>query len=196
MSTRQTLTTELANRLGDTGYAVWPAAELKGYIDYAIKGLYPTFFRHNVETTTAADGPLQAKPSGARNLHALGLKRAGSTRVRPLRGWQEGDQNAFVAKTGITGDLLVWGWTSGWDAPVTDNEVLSIPAEAEAVVVIRAQIVALEKLLSNRLRLDKYYSLNVRQAVSETDVQDAIDGLRQHLSDLLVNTLPLPEKKN
>lgn len=195
MATRTTLATELSSRLGDSTNTIWPLAELKSYIDYAIKGLYPTFFRHQVDTTVAGAGPVQTKPVGARNLHMVGLQRTGSTRVRPLRGWQEGDTDAFVSKTGITGDTLVWAWTSGWDAPATDGEVLTIPQEAEEFVLIRCHIVALERLLSDRVSLDRYFSLNVRQASSEADIADQIDSLRAHLGDLVANRLPLPEKR-
>lgn len=195
MATRATLAAELAARLGDSGNAVWDDAELKGYIDYAIKGLYPAFYQFMVATTTATDGPIQAAPPGARNLHSIGLQRTGTTRVRPIRGWQEGNAEAFVPKTGISGETLVWAWTEGWDAPATDDEVLTIPREAEAVVITRAQIVALERLLSDRLAQEKYFNLNVREAVNEADIQDAIDGLRAHLGDLLAATVPLPEKR-
>lgn len=195
MATRLTLATELEARLGDVTNAIWTEAELKSYIDFAIKGLYPLFFRHNVDTTVAGAGPIQTAPAGARNFHMVGLQRTGSTRVRPLRGWQEGDGDAFVSKTGITGDTLVWAWTSGWDAPATDAEVLTIPQESEEVVLVRCHIVALERLLSDRVSLDKYFSLNVRQASSEADIADQIDSLRAHLADLVATRLPLPEKR-
>lgn len=195
MSTLVTLEAELKGRLGDSANAVWPAAELKDYLRYSIKGLYPTFFRFRVATSTATGGPLQTKPIGARNLHMVGLKRSTSTRVRPLRGWQEGDQDAFISKTGITGDTLVWGWTEGWDSPATDADVLTIPVEAEDVVLIRSQIKALEKLLADRLGQERYFNLTVRQAGSELDIADSIDGLRQHLNDLTANVVKLPEKR-
>lgn len=195
MATRTSLSTELAGRLGDSLYAVWDLPSLKGYIDYAIKGLYPSFFLFKVATTVAGAGPIQTKPSTARNLHMVGLQRVGSTRVRPLRGWQEGDADAFVSKTGITGDTLVWAWTTGWDAPTTDGETLTIPKEAEEVVLTRAQMTALERLLSDRVSQEKYFSLNVRQASTETDVMDTIDGLRQRLNDLLSVVMPTPEKR-
>jgi hypothetical protein len=195
MSTLTTLADELKSRLGDSANAVWPAAELKDYLKYSIKGLYPTFYRFKVATSTATAGPLQTKPVGCRNLHMVGLKRSTSTRVRPLRGWQEGDNDAFISKTGITGDTLVWGWTEGWDAPAADGDVLTIPIEAEDVVLVRSQIKALERLLADRVAQDRYFNLTVRQAASEADIADTIDGLRQHLNDLTANVVKLPEKR-
>jgi hypothetical protein len=195
MATRTTLSTELAGRLGDSGNAVWSAADVKSYVDYAIKSLYPSFFQLRVATSTAGDGPLQVKPVGATNLHMVGLKRSTSTRVRPLRGWQEGDADAYVSKTGITGDTLVWAWTEGWDAPEADATVLTIPRAAEEVVLTRAHITALERLLSDRVSQEKYFNLNVRQAASEADVADTIDLLRQRLNDMLNVVMPLPEKR-
>lgn len=196
MATRTSLTDELESRLGDSSNAIWTAAELKAYIDFGIKNLYPSFYVQHVATTTATAGPIQAMPAGARNLHMIGLQRTGATRVRPLRKWQEGDGQAFIPQTGIDGSVLVWGWTSGWDAPSTDSETLAIPPEAEDVVVIQAHIKALERLLSDRVSLERYFSLNVRQAASEADIADTIDGLRQGLNDRLASALPLPEKRS
>lgn len=195
MATLNSLTTELSARLGDVTNDVWPAEELKGYLKTAIKTLYPIYFRHQVATTTADDGPVQTKPSGARNLHMIGLQRTGTTRVRPLRGWQEGDADAYVPKTGITGDTLVWAWTDGWDAPSTDDETLSIPTEAEDYVLTRAHILAIGRLLTDRNSMERYFSLNVREATNETDLLDQMDTLRAHLSDLAASRLPLPEKR-
>lgn len=195
MATRATLRAELARRLGDTTNAIWPVADLDGYLNWGIVGLYPTFFIRKTATTVAAAGPLQTAPAGARNIHMLGLQRTGSTRVRPLRSWQEGDGQAFIPKTGITGETLVWAWTQGWDAPASDGEVLTIPREAEEVVIIRAQIAALERLLSDRVSVDKYLSLSVRQASSEEDIATTIDALHASLRDRMEHVVPLPEVK-
>lgn len=193
MATRLTIRTELRQRLGDAGAAIWTDGELNGAIDYAIKGLYPHFYRLKVGKTTAGGGPLQTAPSGARNVYSLGLQRTGSTRVRPLRGWRPGDGEAFVPKTGIDGDSLVWCWTTGYDAPTTDGETLLIPVEAEEVVILRSHVSALEALLSDRLRTDKYHALHVRASISEDDIATTIDALHASLRERLQNVTPLPE---
>jgi hypothetical protein len=193
MTTRALLHSELENRLGDTANAVWLDAELDGFIDYAIKGLYPTFYQRQMAVTTAGVGPMQTMPTGARNLYMVGLQAVGSARVRVVRGWAEGSTTAFVGKTGITGATLVWGWTSGWDAPVSSGTALTIPLEAEEVVILRAHISALEKLLSDRVSQEKYFALNVRQAATEQEVADTIDGLQVSLRARIEHAIPLPE---
>lgn len=196
MSSRNTLALEVAQRLGDVAHGVWSLADLQSYTDFAIKSLYPTYFRYKVAMTTATVGPLQATPDGCSNLHAVGLQADGSTRVRRLRNWQEGDGNAYITKTGIDGDTLVWSWTAGWDAPDDGDEPLSVPWEAEDVIVMRAEVKALERLLNDRVSLERYFSLNVRQVSSEADIADAIDGLRNGINDAVDKALPLPDKYN
>lgn len=193
MSTRTLLRSELANRLGDASNAIWTTAELDGYLDYAIKGLYPTFFQRKVEETGAGNGPLQAMPNEARNLYMVGYQRVGSTRVRPLRGWSEGLGTAFIPKTGIAGGLLVWAWTAGWDAPANGTEILRIPVEAEEFVVLRAQVSALEKLLTDRTSTEKYLSLSLRQGVTEDDIATTIDAIHASLRERSERVVPLPE---
>lgn len=193
MATRTTVRSELANRLGDPSFVVWTTAELNGYIDNAIKGLYPSFYQRKVATSTAAAGPLQTPPAGARNIYLVGLQRTGSTRVRPLRQWAEGALQVFVPKTGITGDVLVWGWTEGWDSPASDTEVLGIPRESEEVVILRAQVVALEKLLTNSVSAEKYFATQVREAHTDEDISLAIDAIHSSLRERLATVVPLPE---
>lgn len=193
MNTRALIRSELARRLGDTGNSIWSTAELNGFIDAAILGLYPTFYQRKVDVTEALDGPVQPAPAGARNLYYVGLRRPSATRVRPMRGWIEGDGDAMVPKLGIAGMELLWAWTEGWNAPADDNEVLTIPSEATEVVLLRAQIAALEKLLSDRVSLEKYHAINVRQGTTEEDIGMTLDALHASLRERIERAVPLPE---
>lgn len=193
MATRLTLLADLENRLKDPTNTVWPEADLKNFIDKAIEGLYPSFFQYKVATAVAGAGPLQTLPSGARNLYMVGLQRATSTRVRPVRGWTEGQAQVFVPKTGVTGETIVFAWTSGWTAPATDGEVLTLPTEAHEVVLLRCHISALEQLLTDRMGLERYHALQVRQAITEDDILSSLDALHTSLRERLETTLPLPE---
>lgn len=193
MATRATLRAELRTRIGDLTSAVWTDSELNDAIGSAIEGLYPSFFQRKTATSTATAGPLQTAPATARNLHMVGLQRTGSTRVRPLRGWQEGDGQAFVPKTGITGESLVWAWTAGWTRPADDVTVLTIPVESQEVVLLRAHITLLERVITSRVKAEKYLSLSVRQATSEDDIVNTLDALHASLRERLERTLPLPE---
>lgn len=191
--TRTVVRTEVKSRLGDVANAVWSDDELNGFIDFAIRGLYPTFYQQKAATSTAVTGPIQTMPSGARNLTGVGLQRTGATRVRPIRGWTEGDGNAIVPKLGIEGETLVWSWTAGWDAPVSDTATLTIPTEAAEVIVLRSQLSAMEKLLSDRVSADKYLAAQVRQGATEDDIALSIDALHSSLRERLERALPLPE---
>lgn len=193
MATRSTLATEISTRLGDAANAIWPLAEVKSYVDYSIKSLYPSFYLRKVGTTSVAAGLVQTAPAGAKNLYLIGHNRQGTVRVRNLRGWAEGDGTAFIPKQLDAGDSLVWAWTEGWDAPAADGTALTIPFQAEEVIVIRSQIAALERLLSDRVSAEKYFALQVRQSVTEEDLATSIDALQGSLRDRLANVLPLPE---
>lgn len=193
MSTLATLRTALGDRLGDAGHTTWTSGEKDTVLNASIKSLYPSFFQRQVDTTEAGDGPIQTAPAGARNLYLVGLQRTGSTRVRPLRGWSEGDGEAFVPKTGISGQLLVWAWTSGWDSPSDETDILTFPREAEEVVLLRAEIALLSQLIADRVRTEKYHALQVRQGTTEEDIVLAIDAKQASLRDLLERVIPLPE---
>lgn len=193
MTTRADVRAEVQSRLGDTAAEVWTVDELNGIIDFVIRGLYPTFFQRKVGETTAADGPLQVAPIGARNLFMVGHKKTSSTRVRSLRKWTEGDGDAYVPRTGISGDLLVWAWTEGWDAPASDVEELTIHTEALEVVVLRAAVAALEKLLTDRVSVEKFHAIQVRQGATEEDIDLLISNFRDSIEERVRNTRPLPE---
>lgn len=194
-TTRDSLHTELERRLGDTSNGIWSDAELDDYLNNAITALYPYWFRRMVDETLAGAGPLQVAPANCRNIYMLGHKRTTSTRVRPLRNWFEGDGEAYVSKTGITGDTLVWAWTEGWGVPASGTEVLTFPPEANEAVLLRAQISAMEKLLVDRVSADKYHALQVRQASSDEDVASALDALHASLREHYDRAMVLPEIK-
>ena len=192
--TRDALVSDIAARLGDTAHVVWTTGELDDLVDRAVEGLYPTFFQREIETTVAEAGPKQLMPSNARNLYFIGLLRSTSTRIRKIRGWLEGDTYAIVPKTGIDGQMLVWGWTHGWTAPEAGTDTLEIPTEAVEVVILLSQIAALEKVLADSNKQEKYHALFVRHIGGATDdIATSIDALHSSLRERLDKALPLPE---
>lgn len=193
MATRATLRGELEYRLGDVANAIWTDNELNAYLDTALKGMYPMWYQRVLATTTATDGPIQTAPAGARNLYMIGLQREGSTRVRPQRGWTEGNGDAFVPKTGITGQTLVWGWTAPYAAPANDSVVLTVPPESEEYIVLRAHITALERLLTDRVQQEKFHALQVRQGVTEEDIATTLDALHETMREIMERAMPAPE---
>jgi hypothetical protein len=62
-------------------------------------------------------------------------------------------------------------------------------------VILRVQIAALEHILGSRAKQDKYFSLQVRQAVDENDLATMIDALHASLTERLSKAQPLPEVK-
>lgn len=194
MTTRDELKTELRYRLEDVSASVWTDAELNGYIDQAIQSLYPHWYIFKTGTTTAAGGPEQTLPSGARNLYYVGVKKATSTRVRTIRGWHEGDGVAIVPKVNITNDQLVWAWTVPHTAPASGSATLTIPAQAEEVVIIRAQITALERVLTDRVKYATYFATQVREGTTENDLATALDALHQSVDTRMKDAPGPPER--
>lgn len=192
-TTRNNLLGELEERLGDTSNAVWTDAELEGLLDMSIRSLYPTYFKKYVDTTTAGTGPIQTAPSGAVNIFFIQVRREESARFRRLRRWFEGQGEAHVPNMNIDGFELAWGWTTGWDAPANGTDSIDIPNEAQEWVILRAQIGALESLLSSRVKLEKYHALHVRQGVTEDDIAVTLDALHVSLRENAERARPLPE---
>lgn len=192
MSTRSTYRNELRQRLGDTTAEIFEDGDLNDFLDGAVESLYPTYFQRNVDQTVAGAGPIQTAPTGARNIYYLGLKRTGSNRVRSVRNWREGDGEAYVPKTEITGQVLVWAWTSGWEAPDQDGDAYTFPVEAHELVILRAHVSALEALLSNRVKVEKYHALNVRPGITEDDILSTLEALHASIRERTERTLPLP----
>lgn len=182
------------NRLQDLANATWPVGELNGYLSQAIKSLYPNFWLFKTATTVATDGPLQTNPTGGRNFYFIGLQRIGSTRVRLMRQWKEGDTSTYIPKTGITGQTLVWAWTTGFTPPAGDGTTLDIPDSAEEIVVLRTQITALERILTTRVESAKYFALTVREGVTEQDVLNTLDALHASVANRLENAIKRPER--
>lgn len=193
MSTRLTLRTELRARLNDPTSGVWTDDDLNGYIEQAIKGLYPTYYLRETGEVIAGAGPLQTLPAGAKNLHYVGQQRVSSTRVRKVRGWSEGDGQVIIPKTGIAGDTIVVAWTTGFTAPSDDVTVLDLTPEAEEVVVLRSQIAALERILADRVKQEKFYSLSIREGVTEDDIERTLAALHDSVDARTSRAVPLPE---
>jgi hypothetical protein len=192
--TRNEMLTSLRYRLNEAAADVWTDAELEDYLDSAIQGLYPYFFRYKVGTTIAGAGPVQTTPSGARNLYQVGQVRDGANRVRAVRGWTEGDGNALVPRLNIEETTLVWSWTEPYEAPVTGDQELDLKVEARECAVVRAAISALERVVTDRSKNEKYFAVQVREGVTEQDLLDAIDALHQTLKEHQDRALPLPER--
>lgn len=194
MATRLTVREELRRRLGDGGSVVWTDTELNGFIENGIAGLYPTYFLYDQATTTAGSGATQPAPSGARNIHQIAIQFTGSTRTHALRGWQEGNAQAYLPVSGITGSTLVWSWTKGFTVPTGDVVALDVTNEALEVLILRTQITAMENLLSDRVKTDKFFALNIRQGVTEQDIAIILDALHSSLNKRQERAIPLPEK--
>lgn len=196
MATRQTVREELRRRLGDVAIVVWSDAELNGFIDNGISGLYPTYYRRVQATTTAGAGPIQTFPvatPAVRNVYKIAIQYPSSTRVHSMMGWTEGDTGAFLPVGGITGATLVWSWTKGFTVPTLDATVLDVTPEAEEVLILRTQITAMENLLSDRVKTDKFFALNIRQGVTEQDIAIILDALHSSLNKRQERAIPLPE---
>lgn len=194
MATRATLKTELDFRLGDGTDTIWTAPEKQQYVDDAIASLYPYYYLRQTNTSVAGAGPMQTMPSGAINLYYIGLQSTGSNRARVIRGWQEGTGQAVVPKLNITGQTLIWAWTIPHTVPASSGTVLTLPIPAEEVVILRAQITALERVLSNRVKAAKYFAIQVREGVTENEIISSLDALHASLDARLKNVLPLPER--
>lgn len=192
MTLRSDLRTEVGYRLGDIGGTVFTATEVNKYLDHAIKSLYPTYWIWKVATTTAGAGPLQTNPTGGRDFYTLGQQKVGSTRVRLLRQWKEGDTQTYIPRTGITGDTLVWAWTQGFTSPADDVTVLDMNPECEEVVILRTMISCLERIVTNRVEAARYFALTVREGVTEADIVQTIDALHASLDQRLKQATPRP----
>ncbi len=195
MATRATLLTDLRNRLGEASASIWTDAELNIYLDQAIQSLYPHWYLFKVGTTTATIGPLQTMPSGAKNIHYVALKKdATSNRARVIRGWHEGDTNAVVPKLNITDQTLVWSWTIPHTKPAASGDTLTIPTQAEEVVVLRAQVTSLEKVITSKVKAAKYFATQVREGVTENDIGAALDALHASIEARMKDAPGPPER--
>lgn len=196
MATRDSILSEVILRIQDTSYETWTEVELKNYIDTALEGLYPNYYIRRIETTTAVVGPLQTKPTGCKNLHQIAHKRTTSNRARNVRRWTEGITKAMIPRTNILGDTLIWSWTEGWDAPDNDSDlIVDLPLEATEAVVLRTCITAIERILAEKERLNKYLAIQAREEVSENDIALTLDAFHAQLDKKLEVAHPLPELK-
>lgn len=194
MATLATLKAELNHRLGDASNTVWGDSEKAAYVAEALASLYPAFYRLRTGTTTAGSGPLQTLPSGAINLYFVGVKNATSNRARTIRGWREGVGEALVPKVNISGQQLIWAWTEPHEVPANTAVTLTIPVQAEEVVILRAHITALERLISSRIKTEKYFAIQVREGVTESEIVATLDALHASVDSRLQRVVPLPER--
>ena len=204
MTIRSTLVADASQRLLDTANAIFTVTELNKYFNNAVTSIYPTFFQYLASTTVASDGPIQTMPvrdglgvplvEPCRNLYYIGESKPSSVRVRLLRQWKEGLGCAFVPKTGIAGETLVWAWTAGFTDPGNDTTILDLNPEAEDVVVIKMCISALERVASSRVELLKYFALTGREGVTEQDVIQALDAFHASLDDRIKAAIPRPTR--
>lgn len=194
MTLRSDLRSEVGTRLGDPGNAIFATAELNSYIDKAIKSSYPSYWKYQVGTTLAGNGPIQTMPAGARDLYYVGEQKPTGTRIRLLRQWKEGSGTAFIPKVGIAGETLVWAWTTGFASPQDDVTVLDLNAEVEEVVILRSMISCLERIVSNRVETAKYFSLTVREGVTESDLRTTLDALHASLDNRLKQAVARPPR--
>lgn len=194
MTLRSDLRADINYRLGDIGATIFTATEVNKYIDKAIKSLYPTYFLYKTNTIVATDGPLQTTPAGAKNIYYVGLKKVTSTRVRLVRQWREGADQVFIPKTGITGETLVFAWTAGFNSPADDVTTLDLNPECEEVVILRSMISCLERITSSRVETAKYFSMTVREGVTEADLTATLDALHASLEQRLKQAVPRPER--
>lgn len=195
MTTRATLLTDLRYRLNEPSASVWSDAELNDYLDQAIQSLYPHWYLFKVSTTTATIGPVQTMPSGAKNIYYVSLKKdSTSNRARVIRGWHEGDTDCVVPKLNITGQTLVWAWTIAHTKPAGSSDTLTIPAQAEEVVVLRAQVTALERVLASKVKSTVYFATQVREGVTENDIVATLDALHASIDTRMKDAPGPPER--
>ena len=194
MATRTLLLAELRNRLGESVASIWQDAELNGYLDQAIQSLYPHWYIFKTGTTTAGAGPEQTMPTDARNVYYVGVQTPTSHRVRTIRGWHEGDGVAVIPKVNIDTFTLVWSWTEPHTKPSAGGDTLTIPEQAEEVVVLRAQVTALEKVVTSKVKASKYFATQVREGVTENDIVAALDALHASIDARMKDAPGPPER--
>ena len=193
-STITGLKAELNLRLNDAANTVWSDAEKDQYVADAVGSLYPYFYLRQTATTVAGAGPIQTSPTGCINIYYIGLQSTGSNRARVIRGWHEGVLQAVVPKLNITGQTLISGWTTPHDVPSSHATALTTPVSADEPIILRAQITALERVLSDRVKKAKYFAVQVREGVTENEIISSLDALHASLDARLKNVLPLPER--
>ena len=194
MPSRNDLRADLRFRLNEPVASVWTDAELDSYLDHAMGSLYPHWYVFKTGTTTAGPGPEQTMPDGCRNLYYVGVKKDTSTRVRTIRGWHEGDGVAFIPKVNIDGDELSWAWTLPHEVPVFDDHDVTVPTQGIEVVVLRAQVTALERVLTNKVKNQLYFAVQVREGVTENDLVNALDALHASI-DARMKDAPQPPER-
>jgi hypothetical protein len=129
-----------------------------------------------------------------RNLYQLKYIKSGTVRPRLLRQWTEGAGFAEIPRSDLLGTTVIWSWTTGFTDPGDDVTTLDLNPECEEIVVIRMMISCLERVASNRVEALKYFSLTVREGVTEQDVIAALDALHATLQDRLKAAVARPAR--
>ncbi len=194
MATLATLLSDLNARTGDAANTVWNAAEKALFVSDAVASLYPDFYLLQTGTTTAGAGPVQTAPTGAVNIHYIGVKSSTATRVRTIRGWQEGNGDAIVPKVNITGQQLVWAWSIPHAVPASTSTTLTVTVTGLEVARLRAEISAYENVLGDRTKTAKYFATQVREGVTETELVSQLDALHASVDARIKKLPPLPSR--
>lgn len=197
--TRDEMLVDLRFRLGEAAEAVWSDSELESYINSAITSLYPHWYIYETGTTIAGEGPEQTHPTDAsevvaRNIYYVGVRKETSTRVRTIRGWHEGNGVTVVPKVNILDDTLVWSWTMPHLPPYDGETALTIPPQAEEVVVLRAQITALERVITSKAKQQVYFATQAREGTTEQDLVAALDALHASVDTRMKDAPGPPER--
>jgi len=195
MATLTAVIADVRSRLKDAASPqVFTTAELTTFIADAVTGLYPALYTYKVGTTTASAGPLQQNPVGGLQFYAVSVQNVGSTRARPIRGWHEGAGQSFIPKTNISGQTLVWAWSAPFAAPIAGPDELEVPLWGLELVKIRAEITALEQILTNRVKNQKYFASSVREGVTEQEIDTTLNALHASMEARIKHVVPLPQK--
>jgi hypothetical protein len=202
MATRTELRAALRLRLGDPAPGdTWSDAALNSLLDYAVEGLYPSFYRRRTIYIAGTTGEFEALPAGVRNLYSVRVKREGGNQYRPLRGWTEDSVagELFLGRHFPAGSNPIFSvnYTEGWTKPGNDSTNIPLHNEALEVVLLRAHIGAIESMLTGRvLHGEKYHAIQVRQQITEEEVLGTLEALHASLRERLDRAVPLPEVQN
>lgn len=204
MTLRSDLRSRVSQQLGDPTAAVFTSTELNLYFTNAVKSLYPTYWRYMASETVGSAGTFQAMPTHdslgvllalpCRNLYQIKYIKPGTVRPRLLRQWTEASGFAEIPRSDLLGDTIIWSWTTGFTDPGDDITTLDMNPECEEIVTIRMMIACLERVASNRVEAAKYFSLTVREGVTEQDVIAALDALHATLQDRLKAAVARPAR--
>lgn len=195
MATVNTLLTSLRTRLNDSGDIIWTAAEKTDAVQTALKGLYPYWWAPQVTSGVAVAGNMQTLPAGVSRLYGIYRKSAASNRSRPLRNWQEGQGTVMLSQSNLTGDILIYCWTAGFNPALVTDPITGLPLEAEEAALLKAEITLIERLLADKTRTAKYFAQQVREGTTENELVAQLDTMHASLDRLQKAAIPLPHRR-